>query len=108
MEQDGKRLLRSQYFGGKIYKTERAVRQKVEAQLLKLNERTENARADDVTFNALLDRYIAEEMPARHATKESYTRSSTEDSGRSGVATSSLRFGQRRFTHGSSRSTWRR
>jgi integrase len=73
VEQDGKRLLRSQYFDGKIYKTERAVRQKVEAQLLKLNERTEYARANDVTFNALLDRYIAEEMPARHATKGSYT-----------------------------------
>jgi len=73
VEQDGKRVLRSQYFDGKIYKTEKAVRQKVEAQLLKLNEGTEYARANDVTFNALLDRYIAEEMPARHATKGSYT-----------------------------------
>ncbi len=73
MEQDGARVLRSQYFDGKIYKTEKAVRQKVEAQLLKLNEGTEYARANDVTFNALLDRYIAEEMPARHATKGYYT-----------------------------------
>ncbi len=73
VEQDGKRLPRSQYFDGKIYKTEKAVRQRVEAQLLKLNEGTEYARANDVTFNALLDRYIAEEMPARHATKGSYT-----------------------------------
>jgi hypothetical protein len=38
-----------------------------------LNERTEYARANDVTFNPLPDRYIAEEVPARHATKGSYT-----------------------------------
>jgi hypothetical protein len=37
VEQDGKRILRSQYFDGKVYKTEKAIRQKVEAQLLKLN-----------------------------------------------------------------------
>jgi integrase len=73
VEQDGKRILRSQYFDGKVYKTEKAIRQKVEAQLLKLNEGTEYARANDVTFNALLDRYIAEEMPARLATRGSYT-----------------------------------
>src|ERR1035441_1344369 len=72
VEQDGKRVLRSQYLDGAIYKTEKAVRQKVEAQLLKLNEGTEYARANDVTFNALLDRYIAEDMPARHATRGSY------------------------------------
>ena len=73
VEQDGKRALRSQYFDGALYRTEKAVRQKVESQLLKLNEDTEYARAKDVTFNALLDRYVAEEMPARHATKGSYT-----------------------------------
>jgi hypothetical protein len=33
------------------HKTEKAVRQKVEAQLLKLNEDTEYARANDVMFN---------------------------------------------------------
>jgi integrase len=71
--ENGKRRLKSQYFDGTIYKTEKSVRQKVEAQLLKLNEGTEYARANDVTFNALLERYIAEEMPARHATRGSYT-----------------------------------
>ena len=60
VEQDGKRVLRSQYFDGALYRTEKAVRQKVESQLLKLNEATEYARAKDVTFNALLDRYVAE------------------------------------------------
>ena len=73
VEEDGKRVLRSQYFDGALYRTEKSVRQKVESQLLKLNEDTEYARAKNVTFNALLDRYVVEEMPARHATKGSYT-----------------------------------
>ena len=38
-----------------------------------MNEGTEYSRANDVSFNALLERYIAEEMPARHATKGGYT-----------------------------------
>ena len=46
---------------------------KVEAQLLKLNEGTEYARANDVSFNALLERYISEEMPTRRSTKGSYS-----------------------------------
>jgi integrase len=73
VEQDGKRVLRSQYFDGSLYRTEKAVRQKVESQLLKLNEATEYARAKDVTFNALLDRYVAEELPSRASTQGSYT-----------------------------------
>jgi integrase len=73
VEENGKRVLRSQYFDGSLYRTEKAVRQKVESQLLKLNEDTEYARAKDVTFNAMLDRYFAEEMPTRSSTKGSYT-----------------------------------
>src|SRR5882724_11268198 len=71
--EEGQRKLKCQTFDSKTYKTEKAVRQKVEAQLLKLNEGTEYARTNDVTFNALLERYISEEMPERHATKGSYT-----------------------------------
>ena len=73
VEESGKRVLRSQYFEGALYRTEKAVRQKVESQLLKLNEATEYARSQDVTFNALLDRYVAEEIPARASTQGSYT-----------------------------------
>jgi integrase len=73
VEEGGKRMPKSQYFDGEMYRTATAVRQKVETQLLKLNEHTEQARAGDVTFNALLERYINEEMPERHATKGSYT-----------------------------------
>jgi hypothetical protein len=73
VEESGKRVPKSQYFDGKLYKTATAVRQKVEAQLLQLNDGTEYARANDVSFNALLERYIAEEMPERHATKGGYT-----------------------------------
>jgi hypothetical protein len=73
VEADGKRTAKSQYFDGGIYKTATSVRQKIEAQLLQLNEGTEYARTNDVSFNALLERYIAEKMPERHATKGGYT-----------------------------------
>jgi hypothetical protein len=66
-----------------------------------------NARANDVTFNPLPDRYIAEEMPARHATKGSYTsivnRRLRLQWG--GHIVSEIR--QQRFMRGSSRSTLR-
>lgn len=62
-----------QTFDSSIYKTEKALRQHLESFIVKLNERTEYARSADVTFNALLDRYIEEEMPARHSTRGSYT-----------------------------------
>jgi integrase len=73
VEENGNRIPKSQYFDGAQYRTEKAVRQKVESQLLKLNEKTEYARSRDVTFSALLERYIAEEMPLRHSTRGSYT-----------------------------------
>ena len=73
VEENGKRVLRSQYFDGALYRPEKAVRQKVESQLIKLNEATEYARAKDVTFNALLDRYVAEELPSPASTQGSYT-----------------------------------
>jgi integrase len=37
-----------------------------------LNDNTEYARSAEVTFNALLDRYIEEEMPVRRSTQGSY------------------------------------
>jgi integrase len=73
VEEGHERIPKSQYFAGDAYKSAKAVRQKVEAQLLKLNEGTEYTRAKDVTFNALLERYISEEMPTRRATRGSYT-----------------------------------
>jgi len=68
----GKRLLKTQTFDGALYKTEKALRQHLESFVLKLNENTEYARAAEVTFNALLDRYMEEEMPARRSTQGSY------------------------------------
>jgi integrase len=73
VREGAKRSLKLQTFDSSIYKTEKAVRQHLEGFLVKLNEKTEYARSADVTFNALLDRYIEEEMPARHSTKGSYT-----------------------------------
>lgn len=73
VHEDGERVRKLQTFDSSIYKTEKAVRQHLEGFLVKLNEKTEYARSADVTFNALLDRYIEEEMPTRHSTKGSYT-----------------------------------
>ena len=56
-----------QTFDSAIYKTEKSVRQHLESFIVKLNEKTEYARSAGVTFNALLDRYIDEEMPACHS-----------------------------------------
>jgi len=41
--ENGKRKLKSQIFDGAVYRTEKAVRQKIEAQLLRLNDGTEYA-----------------------------------------------------------------
>jgi integrase len=71
--ESGGRVRKVQTFDSAIYKTEKAVRQHLEGFIVKLNEKTEYARSAGVTFNALLDRYIEEEMPARHSTKGSYT-----------------------------------
>ena len=71
--ENGERVRKVQTFDSAIYKTEKSVRQHLESFIVKLNEKTEYARSAGVTFNALLDRYIDEEMPARHSTKGSYT-----------------------------------
>jgi integrase len=44
----------------------------VDAQLLQLNNGTPNTQPVTVTFGALLDRYIAEEIPTRKSTRGSY------------------------------------
>jgi hypothetical protein len=58
-----KRVHKTLTFDGAFYKTERAFRQHLESFVLKLNDKTEYAPASEVTFGALLDRYMAEEMP---------------------------------------------
>ena len=73
MSEGGKRIHKTQTFDGALYRTEKALRQHLESFVLKLNDKTEHARAVDVTFGALLDRYMAEEMPARHSTRSGYT-----------------------------------
>ncbi|WP_158791407.1 hypothetical protein [Granulicella sp. L60] len=71
--EDDKRTDKTQTLDGATYKTEKAVRRKIEGQLLKLNEGTEYAHRNDVTFKTLLERYIEEEIPERHTTKSGYT-----------------------------------
>jgi len=59
----GVRVRKIQTFDSSIYKTQKALRQHLEAFLVKVNAKTEYARSSHITFNALLDRYIEEEMP---------------------------------------------
>jgi hypothetical protein len=44
----------------------------VESLLLKLNSETPQQRMAVVTFGAICDRYIAEELPERYSTAKSY------------------------------------
>ncbi|HEY6445026.1 MAG TPA: hypothetical protein VIY53_01095, partial [Acidobacteriaceae bacterium] len=71
--EDDKRVPRVQTLSAAKFKTERDVRQHLEGFILKLNEQTEYAQSAGVTFNALLDRYMKEEMSTRRATIGSYT-----------------------------------
>lgn|GEM_PF-1488630 len=69
----GKRKLKMQTFNGKLYGTEADVRLAVGATVPRLNDATPYTPPVAVTFGALLDRYIAEEMPPRKSTSDSYT-----------------------------------
>jgi len=71
--ESSERVRKVQTFDSAIYKTEKSLRQHLEGFIVKLNEKTEHSRSAGVTFNALLNRYIDEEMPARHSTTGSYT-----------------------------------
>ena len=73
VQEGGKRVPKLQTFSSSAFKTEKALRQHLEGFVLKLNAKTEYAQSADVTFNALLERYIEEEMPTRRATTGSYT-----------------------------------
>lgn len=69
----GKRKLKVQTFDGRRYPTEASVRRAVGPTIPQLN-RFEGYRPDlAITFGALLDRYIAEDMPSRKSTRDSYT-----------------------------------
>jgi integrase len=70
---DGKRKLKMQTFSGKLYTTEADVRRAVGAMVPGLNDGTLYSPSVAVTFGNLLDRYMAEEMPSRKSTRDSYT-----------------------------------
>ncbi len=70
---DGKRKLKMQTFSGKLCATEADVRRAVGARVPGLNDGTKYSPSVAVTFGALLDRYIAEELPPRKSTRDSYT-----------------------------------
>ena len=54
------------------YRTKALAQKAVEALLLKLNSETPQQRMAVVTFGAICDRYLQEEMPERYSTSKSY------------------------------------
>jgi hypothetical protein len=54
------------------YKTKAQAQKAVEALLLKLNSETPQQRMAVVTFGAICDRYLEEELPERYSTSKSY------------------------------------
>jgi len=54
------------------YKTKALAQKAVEALLLKLNSETPQQRMAVVTFGAICDRYLQEELPERYSTSKSY------------------------------------
>jgi integrase len=68
--ENGQRKQKQQTFDGAEFPTESAVRLHIEHKLLKLNEGTQDFEPD-VRFGAILDRYIAEELPAKLSARQS-------------------------------------
>ncbi len=70
---DGIRKLKMQTFTGKLYTTEAEVRRAIAAMVPGLNDRTLYSPSVAVTFGNLVARYMAEDMPSRKSTRDSYT-----------------------------------
>jgi len=70
---DGTRKRKATFIGTtNQYKSKSDVRVAVEALLLKLNEEKPQHHLGAVTFGAICDRYIEEELPTRYSTRKSY------------------------------------
>jgi len=70
---DGVRKRKATFIGTtNQYKNKSDARVAVEALLLKLNEEKPQHHLGAVTFGAICDRYIEEELPARYSTRKSY------------------------------------
>ena len=72
VDSGGQRMLKTQTFNGKLYASEADVRRAVGASVPRLNDATPFTPPVAVTFGALLDRYIAEDMPSRKSTRDTY------------------------------------
>jgi hypothetical protein len=70
---DGTRKRKATFIGTtNQYKNKSEARVAVEALLLKLNEEKPQHHLGAVTFGAICDRYIEEELPQRYSTRKSY------------------------------------
>lgn len=72
VREGGKRKLKTQTFDGNLYRSESEVRKALETQILQLNRGTDYGLSAGATFGALLDRYLAEELPSRKSSADSY------------------------------------
>jgi integrase len=72
VNENGRRKLKTRTFSGSRYRTEGDVRKAVESHIPRLNSGADYVDTVGVTFGALLDRYIAEEIPSRKSTRDSY------------------------------------
>jgi len=73
MTEHGERRRKSCIVGNVAqYPTKAQAQKAVEALLLKLNSETPQQRMAVVTFGAICDRYLQEEMPERYSTSKSY------------------------------------
>jgi integrase len=70
--EDGVQKWKQVTVDSKKFPTETAVRNHVAHLMLKVNDGTPYAEIRGVTFDALLGRYIAEELPERYSTQRSY------------------------------------
>jgi integrase len=74
------------------YKNKALAQKAVEALLLKLNSETPQQRMAVVTFGAVCDRYVEEELPERYSTAKSYQSNIKTTSSHAGATICSKRF----------------
>jgi integrase len=72
VRENGASTLKQVTLSGAEYPTEAAARRKLGSLVLKINAQTPYAAMEELSLNAVMDRYIEDEMPERPKTKETY------------------------------------
>lgn len=72
VRENGVPTLKQVTLSGAEYPTEAAAKRKLESLVLKINADTPYAAMEELSLNAVMDRYIEDEMPERPKTKQTY------------------------------------